>query len=299
MVWSEFFSLEGSCEEVGGRTVIQSIRDEIRVITTSHADISVLDTLDGKESVVFIHANSLSKEIFDEQLAAFAGNRRVIAIDLPGHGGSSDAADARRTYCLEGYADCVAVVLEAIGVERAVIVGWSLGGHVGLELTTRFPGLLGLMALGTPPAEHLADGSLAGFLPHPQMGLLFAETLSDAEAAEFASLIGGFKGRPSRLWVDAVKRTHGLARKYMLEAFLAGPPRRQRELAERCAVPLALVNGGADTLIDRDHIDSLTYTNLWSGRQIVMPGQGHAPHVQAAAEFNRILGAFLDDVAPV
>ena len=77
-----------------------------------------------------------------------------------------------------------------------------------------------------------------------------------------------------------------------MEGVFAGPARRQRELAESCAVPLALVNGGADPFVDRDYIDGLTYKNLWSGRQIVFPGQGHAPHVQIPGEFNPVLARF-------
>jgi pimeloyl-ACP methyl ester carboxylesterase len=45
----------------------------------------------------------------------------------------------------------MAEFLALIGVDRAVVFGWSLGGHIGLEMVSRFPGMLGLMITGTPP----------------------------------------------------------------------------------------------------------------------------------------------------
>lgn len=124
--------------------------DEMTMMT-SHATISVLDNKGTGTPVVFIHGNSLSKEMFLPQFEAFGDNRRIVALELPGHGSSSDADDPRRTYSLEGYADCIGETLQKLGIGEAVVVGWSLGGHIGYELTERHPGLSGLMTVGSPP----------------------------------------------------------------------------------------------------------------------------------------------------
>jgi len=61
-------------------------------------------------------------------------------------------------------------------------------------------------------------------------------------------------------------------------------------------VPLAVVNGAADTIINLDYIDGLDYANLWRGRCHRLAGLGHAPFWQMPELFNPLLRAFLADL---
>jgi pimeloyl-ACP methyl ester carboxylesterase len=77
-----------------------------------------------------------------------AENHRLIAFDLPGHGQSSNAEDAMGSYTRPGLADAAIELLDKLGVAEAIVFGWSLGGHIGVEMMTRFPGMRGLMISG-------------------------------------------------------------------------------------------------------------------------------------------------------
>lgn len=80
-----------------------SFTDE-RTVETSHGPIALFD-LDGPGTpLVMIHANSVSKESFALQFEALRKTRRVITIDLPGHGASGNAIDPHRSYNIPGYA---------------------------------------------------------------------------------------------------------------------------------------------------------------------------------------------------
>jgi pimeloyl-ACP methyl ester carboxylesterase len=68
-----------------------------------------------------------------EQLAA--ASMRVIAIDSRGHGKSTDTGP-ETTY--EMMSDDVIAVMDALGIERTAVVGWSDGGNVGLDLARRY-----------------------------------------------------------------------------------------------------------------------------------------------------------------
>jgi pimeloyl-ACP methyl ester carboxylesterase len=81
------------------------------------------------------------------------------------------------------------------------------------------------------------------------------------------------------------------------EDLLLQEPARQRNLAEHCPVSLAIVNGGADQLVDLEYVASLHYRNLWSGEIHVLEGLGHAPHLHAPDRFNALLDRFLADEA--
>ena len=98
---------------------------------------------------------------------------------------------------------------------------------------------------------------------------------------------------PEPFWREAVARTHPIARQYLFEDVFLQEPARQRDLAEGCPVPLAIVNGGADPLVDLEYVASLNYRNLWSGQMQVFEGLGHAPHLHAPDRFNALLERFL------
>src|SRR5262249_60405117 len=105
---------------------------------------------------------------------------RLIAFGLPGHGRSSNAPEPSRSYTRPGLADAAIELLERLQVSEAVVLGWSLGGHVGVELMARFAGMRGLMLTGAPPIAR--NGVEQGFQRAPHSGLAGAQTLSQPRA---------------------------------------------------------------------------------------------------------------------
>jgi pimeloyl-ACP methyl ester carboxylesterase len=125
-------------------------------VATDHARIAVSDTRGDGAPVLLVHGNSACKEIFERQFDSPLARRfRLIAFDLPGHGASSDARDPERTYCMPGYADVAIELLTQLGVARFAVFGWSLGGHIGIEMLARDVDIVGLAITGTPPATRL------------------------------------------------------------------------------------------------------------------------------------------------
>ena len=158
------------------------------------------------------------------------------------------------------------------------------------------------MTIGSPAAELLAGGGLAGFRPDSGLHLASKERLSEPEIEEFAlQTTDSETTEEMLLHLDlrpAVARTDGLSRKYVFETLVEQPPRRQRELAENSSIPLAIVFGSEDRFVDADYVTSLHYQNIWSGHPVTMANCGHAPFLHAPDEFNAILRAFISDVAP-
>lgn len=124
----------------------------IRDVRTSHGSLVVEECGSGETPVLLIHGNSSCRGVFQRQLdSPLSRRRRLVAFDLPGHGQSSDAPDPMRTYTLAGLADAAIELLERLGISEVVVLGWSLGGHIGIEMMQRFPGMKGLVITGTPP----------------------------------------------------------------------------------------------------------------------------------------------------
>jgi pimeloyl-ACP methyl ester carboxylesterase len=98
------------------------------------ARLAVLDEGSGPP-IVLIHGVLLAKESWDAQAAALARRARVVRFDLRGHGASSVPPGP---YLMEALAGDVADVLDALQVERAAIVGHSLGGYVAFAFYRMF-----------------------------------------------------------------------------------------------------------------------------------------------------------------
>src|SRR5262249_24002826 len=141
----------------------------------------------GNQAVVFIHGNSSCKEIFAAQMRSPLRERhRLVAIDLPGHGASEGARDPILTYTIPGYADVVRPGLRALAVDRYVVVGWSLGGHVAVELASVEPRPLGLVITGTPPVAKSMESFAEAFNQTPHMQLTGKPEFTEEEALVYA-----------------------------------------------------------------------------------------------------------------
>lgn len=266
------------------------------VVETTHAQLSIRQTRSDGFPVVLLHGNSTCKEVFRNQMSGPLASRfRMIAIDLPGHGASGNAYEPERTYTFSGYADAVAEALEILGIDRMAIVGWSLGGHVGIELMASLPGLAGLMIVGAPPIGTTLEAIQAGFRPNPDFLATVGQVeLTEAERAGFAALIG--IGTDDADIHAALRRSDGRARAQVLADLLSGEATDQRQTVETLSVPLAVVNGTEDAVVEPGYVSALAYANLWNGQCFLLPRIGHAPFLEAPELFNEILVRFAADM---
>lgn len=243
--------------------------------------------------LLLIHGNSFCHGVFRHQLQGRLAERyRLIAFDLPGHGKSSDAPDPMRSYTRPALADAAVELLGKLGVTEAVVFGWSLGGHIGIDMLSRFPGMQGLMISGTPPVGF--DNMAQGFKGSPHSGVAGRQDLSQADIDGFVQAIFGDSAEP--FLRDAVARADGRFRKRLFEGARAGEGGDQRVAVKNSLVPLAVVNGAADRLVNLDYIDSVAYGNLWEGRCHRLDGLGHAAFWEGPLEFDLVLERFLRDV---
>jgi len=261
-------------------------------VVTPHGELSYVDSGGSGPVVLFIHGNSSCKEIFARQLASpLFARHRLIAFDLPGHGMSSNAPDPERTYSIHGFADAAIALLGALRIDRAIIVGWSLGGHVALELMARWPGCSGAWITGTPPAgaNDLADA----FLQSEHMQLTFKEGFSDEEARTFAQDTVGARVSLEPWMVEACRRADGRFRPLMLQSATAGRDLDGREIAATSPLPLAVVSGEKEPFVNNAFLTSLTYRNLWDGKVHILAGLEHMPFWEAPERINPLLARFL------
>jgi len=264
-----------------------------RRVATRHGEIAVYESEGQGPALLLIHGNSSSAAIFHYQLSGEIGQQyRVIALDLPGHGDSSDAPDPEATYSIEGYADAISDLLAILDIQDAVILGWSLGGHIGLELISRYPSLRGLLITGTPPVAK--DELSLGFKSNPDVVLAGKAHLSPHEVRIFAR---STSGEPcSEELVRAVARTDGRARRLMFEKFAAGSGANQKEIVARATIPIAVINGRDEPFVNLDFLARVKFNHLWRQQTFTIAGAGHAPFREQPEIFNRYLQEFISEI---
>jgi pimeloyl-ACP methyl ester carboxylesterase len=267
-----------------------------KTISVDGQQISYLDSAGEGRPVVFVHGNSASSRTWLGVLeGSFGREFRCLAIDLPGHGDSAPAAD-QAIYSLPGYADVVAGFASSLGVGDAVFVGWSLGGHIVLEAAPLLPRAAGYVIFGTPPVASPADMAQA-FLPNPAMNVGFIAEVSADDARAFAA---SFTAPGSTISLDSsvadILRTDGAARASLMASIVAGRAADQVAIAASLTVPLAILQGEGEQLVSLPYLQGLDLPGLWRGSVQVIPGSGHAPHLEDPAAFEALLTSFMADL---
>jgi pyruvate dehydrogenase E2 component (dihydrolipoamide acetyltransferase) len=205
-----------------------------------------------------------------------AARHRVYALDLPGHGTSSkDVGDGSVAIL----ADAVLGVLDAIGAERAHLVGHSLGGAVAVAATARDPRRIGSLTLIAP----------AGFGPAVNSGFLrgFAGAETRRELKPLIGQLFADDHLVTRQVIDdllAYKRLDGVeaALHALLGTLLDGDKQRTDStaaLAAIGAVPVTVVWGSADRIIPPAQAESVAGAVCH-----LLDGTGHMPHMERPAE---------------
>jgi pimeloyl-ACP methyl ester carboxylesterase len=127
----------------------------------------------GAPAIVFIHGTRLTGATWGPQLAGLSGTYRTIAVDLPAHG-----SRASETFTLDSAVESLATTIREEAADgRAVVVGLSLGGYVGMALAAREPDLVRGLVLSGATAEPvglriLPFLALAGVMNKVELGRL-------------------------------------------------------------------------------------------------------------------------------
>jgi pimeloyl-ACP methyl ester carboxylesterase len=146
-------------------------RLRFRTVATRHARLSTLEAGSGAP-VVTLHGLGATKGSFLPTVAALSKGFRVIAVDLPGFGDSDKPIGA--SYDAAFFARAVVDLLDALELDRAHVIGNSLGGRVALEVGLAHPDRVDRLALLCPSLAWRRERPWAPVirLLRPELGLV-------------------------------------------------------------------------------------------------------------------------------
>jgi pimeloyl-ACP methyl ester carboxylesterase len=271
-------------------------RRHLRSCTVNGSRVSYIEMGDGPP-LVFVHGLAGCWQNWLENIPHFARSHRVIAIDLPGFG---ESELPHEDISMPGYGRLVDAFLGEIDVERASIVGNSMGGFIAAEVAVSHPARV----------DKLVLVSAAGVMTVRTAELAVAKRL--ARSFEIGSarvlarrqslvrrrrlrklMLNGIVRHPELLQPELVYEiASGGGKPGFLDAFQAILEYDFRDRLPEIERPTLIVWGRNDRIVPVG--GAYRYEQLIPGsRRMIFEDTGHVPMIERPALFNRLLEDFL------
>ena len=256
-------------------------------VATGAVDLVYEEIGDGAP-LLFISGTSVDRSIWGGQVAHFMGRRRCITFDNRDVGESSLAT---ATYTPRDMAGDTLGLMDKLGLERADVVGHSLGGAIAQELVLAAPSRVRTLTLVGTWARN-DDYTRALFRTWKRLRacdtreflestLIFGVGHTYLNTVGLETLVNMFFAVPNP--------QHPAGYLRQVDADLA------HDTADRLgqiACPTLVVGGEEDTIFFREHHELLART-IPGARLVMFPKVGHSPLIENSDAFNRELEAFL------
>ena len=238
--------------------------------------------------VVFLHGYTDSHHTWDLDLPIFPRNFHIYALDQRGHGDSSRPACC---YTQQDFAADVAAFLDAIGEEKAILVGHSMGSFIAQQVALDYPDRVkALVLVGSAPT--VAGNEVALFLKSivdEQVGTVDPDFVREFQTSTFArpvpqryidTLVSESLKIPARVWQAT------------LDGLIAED--HSARLGE-IDVPVLVVGGDQDGFFPVEQQQALVDA-LPNATFVLYPNTGHAPHAELPHAFVHEVQRFLKSV---
>lgn len=246
----------------------------------------------GDPAIVLLHGLMLDRRMWTAQLGTLRGLGRVVAFDGPGHG----LSEVPPPFTLDEQADALGDALDALGIERAVVVGHSWGGLAAIRFALAHPGRTAGLAIIAASAE-----------PEPLLRRLEYRTYLAwvhrfgaprwFVGARLGAIVYGARARRSRpALVEDLHRTlnahpkEGLARAALAVIERDGVAERLNGIR----APALVLCGRSDRTMEPTRNENLA--RRIPGARLACIACGHTPPVERPDETNAALASFLRQV---
>jgi len=246
----------------------------------------------GRPGLLFLHGGSAHAHWFDAVAPAFAGRFHVVSLDQRGHGESEWASPP--AYGTEQFAADMLGVLDALGWERAIVVGHSMGGHNAMAFAAWHPGRTrALVIVDSRPA-----------IPEERLGQMHRRgERAPRRHPTIESAVASFRLLPRETVADPallahlaragiVRRDGGWVYRFDPDCNRLRRPVDGWPLLGRIRAPALVLRGELSPILPRDMAERVT--GAIEGAELVeIPGAYHHVVLDAPAAFTAAVEEFL------
>ena len=248
----------------------------------------------GAPVIVLLHGFTMSLESWDGWAERLAGDHRIVRYDLLGHGLSGP--DPLRRYAPEERVEILRRLLDALGIDRAILGGNSFGGLVAWRFATRYPERVNRLVLvdtGAYSIYGVTDEPAR--VPDAMRAYLLAAPLAGVEASAAQIFADPSRLPPGRIaqirQMMTARPGNGQALVEHLEEFVLPDPTAD---LGRIEAPTLILWGEEDRVVPLAHAARIAAA-IPDARLVTYPGVGHAPQEEIPAETAAAVHAFLSE----
>lgn len=264
------------------------------VLRRNHVRIQGQDR--GLPALVFVNGFGCEQSIWRSVASQFAPSRRIILFDHFGTGRTElTAADRVKYSSLQGYADDLLEVCDAVGARDAVLIGHGVGGIIGLLAAIRWPAAFRQLILIDPSPCLLNHGSYLGGLEQSDLDALLGALDSDFPrwARQMAPLIVGHPDRPELAWelASSMSRLNpAVASQFARVSFGCD----HRDDLQLVSTPTTILQS-ADDIFVPEVVGEFMQETIPGSVLLKLDATGHCPQLSEPEEVVHALRALLDE----
>ncbi len=238
--------------------------------------------------VVLVHGWCLSSAVWKCQYEGLKGSFRLLAPDLRGHGRSQETSGPLD---FDSFAEDLVDLFDALGLAKVVLVGWSMGAQIALQVSAELSRrLAGMVLVSATPCFTAAEDFPYALARNEVSGMRLKVQRNKERALNgfytrmFAE--GELKGHPAAAGIkQLLSEITSPDTADVLDALDALSEADMRPLLPAVNVPTLILNGGLDQIC-LPQASSYLKAHVSGAEQIVYPHCGHAPFLTHSEQFN-------------
>ena len=195
----------------------------------------------------------------------------------------------------------IAGIIEEKDLRNVILIGHSIGGHIALSALNFSDRVAGIALAGTAPVDGAHDLSKAYIISEAVQTVFKAEA-SDAEILDFCRN-AVYREEKVPVLARSFRETDPRFREqvgFELDRhFGAKTFKSEIGLLEESAMPVCLIHGAEEKVVNADYLSSLATLNLFQNRVHLISDAGHCTPFEAPEEYSRVLADFVSHVVPL
>lgn len=248
----------------------------------------------GSRAMIFAHGYGCDQHMWRYITPAFAGDYRIVLFDHVGSGQSDLAAYDRTKYqSLDGYANDLLEICDALDIEHGVFVGHSVSTMIGVLAAIREPARFDDLVLIGPSPRYINDDEYIGGFSEPDIRELleFQDRNYLGWSSTLAPVIMGNSDRPelaTELTNSFCRTDPDIAKQFAAVTFLSDNRADLGKLSTR-----ALILQCREDAIAPQTVGEYVHREITNSEFVMLDATGHCPHVSAPAETIAAMQSFL------
>ncbi|WP_327003322.1 alpha/beta fold hydrolase [Dactylosporangium sp. NBC_01737] len=248
----------------------------------------------GGHVLLLAHGFGCDQHMWRLVAPTLARDTTVVAFDHAGAGGADPAAwSPQRHATLDGYAEDVLALCDALDLHRVVLVGHSVAAMIGVLAANRAPGRFAALVLVTPSPRYLDDDGYTGGFSRDDIEELL-DSLDSNYLGWSAAMAPAIMGNPDRPELGAeltnsfCRTDPAVASAFARATFLSD---NRADLA-RVTLPTLILQCRED-MIAPPEVGAFVHAQIAGSRLVTLDATGHCPQLSAPAETAEAIRSFV------